>query len=325
MIRKARSKPIKLLKLEVLLERMVPNHTKKQQIVGDFVKVNAGFKGEMSLDFHLTDLLNDHYDIFQDLRLPRDKNKDLFFQIDSLIVHSRFCVLLEVKNLIGNLYFDHQFDQIIRTRDGVDETFPDPINQVELQAKYFAEWLAAHKLPSVPLYTLVVITNQKSYIRTSSKYGKKAQKIIRGNNLAKKINNYEKLHEEALLLNKERNKLSSLLNKQHTPHNPDILKSYHINTGDILTGVSCPSCNTIPMVRIKRNWFCKHCSTKSMNAHVKALQDYALLFDPIAKNKDIREFLHIESRSSAKKLLSAMNLTPTGLRKSATYTLPIPK
>jgi hypothetical protein len=325
LIAKKRTKPLKLMKLEVLNERIVQNHSKMQFIESDFAKYNAGFKGEMSLDFYLKDLNEDDYHIFHDLRLPQSSNEQFYFQIDTLIVHSQFCVLIEVKNLIGNLYFDHQFDQIIRTRDGVDETFSDPINQVELQKVQFAKWLRLNKFPEIPLHTLVAITNPKSYIRISPKYGKKSQKIIRGNTLVNKIYGYVSTQQENVLLKKDLKRLTKYLIREDTPHNPDILKNYNIKREEILTGVFCPKCNTPPMIRIKRTWVCLNCSEESNDAHEKALQDYALLFNPQVKNRDIRDFLNIESRSSVKKLLHSMNLKPIGSRKAAIYTLPLPK
>jgi ribosomal protein L37AE/L43A len=311
--------------MDVLIKRITENHFKKQLIERDFAKINAGFKGEVSLDYHLTDLLGGDYQIFHDLRLPKYKDKDLYFQIDTLVVHSQFCVLIEVKNLIGNLYFDHQYDQIIRTRDGIDETFSDPINQVELHKDHFENWLKINKISIVPIHTLVVITNPKSYIRISPKYGKKSNKIIRGNDLSKMVKGYVCINKESILLKKELKKLSSLLIKQHTHYNPNILKQYDINQSEIITGVSCPNCKKIPMIRIKRSWLCSFCAYKSNKAHLKALQDYALLFSTHAKNKDIRNFLHIESQSTTNKLLHSMNLKPTGSRKAAIYKLPLPK
>jgi ribosomal protein L37AE/L43A len=325
LIKKVRTKPINLIKMELLLERIIENHTKKPMIERDIAKTNAGFKGEMSLDYHLTDLLEGSFQIFHDLRLPKNKDKNLYFQIDTLIVHSQFCALIEVKNLIGNLYFDHQYDQIIRTRDGIDETFSDPINQVELQKEHFSDWLSINKIPNIPLHTFVVITNPKSYIRISPKYGKKSNKIIRGNDLSKKVKGYVDMNKGTVLLKKELKKLASLLNKQHTQYNPNILKRYDINPDEIITGVSCPKCKRMPMIRIKRSWLCSYCANHSNKAHIKAVQDYALLFSPYAKNKDLRKFLHIESQSAIKKLLYSMNLKPTGSRKSAIYTLPLPK
>ncbi|KZE64886.1 hypothetical protein AWM68_09565 [Fictibacillus phosphorivorans] len=326
MIKKARTKPLKLLKYEVLLERIIPNHTQKPIIESSHRKYLAGYKGELTLDYFLTDLARDDYHIFHDLRIPRSENNQLYFQLDALVIHSKFCIIIEVKNLIGNLYFDHQYDQIIRSREGIDETFPDPVNQAELQKNHFCNWLLKHKFPVIPLHTLVVITNPKSYIRISPKYGNRAQKIIRGRTLANKIKEFRSIESENILQKKDIKRLSSMLLKEHTQHNPDILKMFNIHHNDILTGVFCPNCiQGAVLIRIKRNWLCASCSKTYMHAHKKAIIDYALLFSPTVKNKDLRSFLHMESQTSVKKLLYSMNLKPTGARKAATYTIPLPE
>lgn len=325
MIKKPRTKPLKLLKFEVLLERILPSHTQKQLIETNYRKYLAGFRGELTLDYFLSELPHDDYHIFHDLRIPRYDNNQLYFQLDALILHPRFCIIIEVKNLIGNLYFDHQYDQIVRTREGIDETFPDPINQVEIQKKHLSKWLFRHKFPLMPIHTLVVITNPKSYIRISPKYGSNAKKIIRGRTLPNKIKEIEKLESEVILQKRDIKRISSLLLREHTSHNPDILKLFNIYHHEILTGVFCPNCTQVALIRIKRNWLCTRCSKTYMDAHKKAIIDYALLFSPVVKNKDLRSFLHMESQSSVKKLLYSMKLKPTGSRKAATYTIPLPK
>ncbi|MFG6495849.1 nuclease-related domain-containing protein [Fictibacillus sp. UD] len=325
MIKKARTKPLKLLKYEVLMERIIPNHTQKQLIESSHRKYLAGYKGELTLDYFLSELSEDDYHIYHDLRIPRNDNNQLYFQLDALIIHSKFCIIIEVKNLIGNLYFDHQYDQIVRSREGIDETFADPVNQVEIQKNHFSNWLLRHKFPVIPIHTLVVITNPKSYIRISPKYGKNAQKIIRGRTLSNKIKEFGNIENEVIFQKRDMKKLSSLLLKEHTQHNPDILKMYNIHRDEILSGVFCPNCIQVALIRIKRNWLCTRCSKTYMYAHKKAIIDYALLFSPVVKNKDIRSFLHMKSQSSVKKLLYSMKLKPTGLRKAATYTIPLPK
>ncbi|MBD7965286.1 nuclease-related domain-containing protein [Fictibacillus norfolkensis] len=325
MIKKTRTKPLKLLKFEVLLERILPSHSQIQNIESNYRKYLAGFRGELTLDYYLSELQKDNYHIFHDLRIPRYDNNQLFFQLDALILHPRFCIIIEVKNLIGNLYFDHQYDQIVRTREGLDETFPDPVNQVGIQKKHLSHWLFRHKCPLIPIHTLVVITNPKSYIRISPKYGSNAQKIIRGRTLPSKIKEIEKLESEVILQKRDIKRISSLLLKEHTSHNPDILKLFNIHRNEILTGVFCPNCTQITLIRIKRNWLCTRCSKTYMDAHKKAIIDYALLFSPVVKNKDVRLFLHMQSQSSVKKLLYSMKLKPTGSRKAATYTIPLPK
>ncbi|MDM5318035.1 nuclease-related domain-containing protein [Fictibacillus sp. b24] len=325
MIIKNRSKSLKLLKLEVLLERTSLSHKRRQDFEAEYAKNFAGYKGEASLDYYLNGLVGKDYHIFHDIRLPRDEHHKYFFQIDCLVVHPNFFVLLEVKNLIGNLYFDHQFDQIIRTKDGVDDTFSDPVNQVELQKLHFSKWLVQYKFPKVPIQTFVVVTNPKSFIRISPKYGTKANKIIRGNELAKKLNEYSNHSADFTLFKKDVKKLSKQIMKDHTPNNVDILKSFKIQKNEIITGVECPLCKKFAMIRTHGNWFCTSCQNKSKGAHIKAIQDYALLFGETAKNKELREFLHIDSRTSLKKLMISMDIPPIGTTKAATYTLPLPK
>lgn len=325
MIKKQRTKPLKLLKIEMILQRLLLNHDKRNDLVSEYAKLNAGFKGEESLDYYLADLKDKSFSIFHDLRLPRDKDRKYYFQIDCLVIHPRFCVLLEVKNLIGDLYFDHQYDQIKRSRNGIEETFSDPVNQVEIQKDYLSNWLKANNFPALPLKTLVVITNPKSYITISPKYGRNAQKIIRGKYLVSKIMEFLHINNGIELSNNEIRKLSSNLLRQHTELNSDILKRYKIQPEDIKTGVACPKCGDIPMIRKYGYWFCSNCSIKSKDAHIQAIKEYSLLFKQVVKNKEIREFLHVKSSTSMKKLLISMKILPKGNTKSAIYKLPLPK
>ncbi len=308
--------------MDAILQRLVHNHLKHGELQIEFARHSAGYRGEVALDYFLYDLDENSYLIFHDLRLPRDKEKKYYFQIDCLILHSSFGVLLEVKNLSGDLYFDHHFDQMKRTKNGVAETFPDPVNQVQQQKIYLESWLKRNQLPKIPLYSLVVLTNPKSFITLSPHYGKKAVHIIRAKSLANKIQEFSTLHQE-ILTKKDLSKLATKLFKQHDKLNPDLLRTYNIKETDIITGVFCPSCNHVPMQRERSTWVCTKCNVKSKDAHIRAIQNYALIFDQPVKNKTLRRFLHIDSTTCMKNLLKSMKLPPSGPTNSATYQLPI--
>lgn len=263
------------------------NFPKKPDILSDRAKFNAGFNGEKSLDYHLTDLPQENYYIFHDLRLPRDKTKNLYFQLDSLIITPHYCLIIEVKNLIGNLYFDHQFNQVIRTRNGIEEAFPDPIIQVEYQASCFKEWLSSHKIAGIPIFYLVVITNIHSVIKISPSYKKSLNKIVRGKDLIRTIHRLTKNYTHRYLSQKDIKKLSKLLIKNHKQINIDILKQYEIRKEDIATGVICPYCGKLPLKREMRHWLCLACSNKNAEAHIKAIYDYALLINSQVKNEEL--------------------------------------
>ncbi|MBN3555427.1 NERD domain-containing protein [Fictibacillus nanhaiensis] len=324
MIKKPRTKPLKLLKLDSIIQRLIPSHPKYGELKTEFAKYAAGYRGEVALYYYLHDLDEHSYLIFHDLRLPRDKEKKYYFQIDCLILHSSFVVLLEVKNLSGDLYFDHHFDQMKRTKNGVDETFPDPVNQVQQQKIYLENWLKRSQFPKIPLHSLVVLTNPKSFITLSPHYGKKTAHIIRAKGLANKIQDISTSHQE-ILSKKDLAKMTTKLLKQHEKHNPDLLKTYNIHEADIITGVFCQGCNHIPMRRERSTWVCSMCNGKSKGAHIRAIHDYALIFNEPVKNKILRRFLHIDSSTCMKNLLKSMKLTPSGPTNSATYQLPFPE
>ncbi|WP_188402472.1 hypothetical protein [Fictibacillus barbaricus] len=85
----------------------------------------------------------------------------------------------------------------------------------------------------------------------------------------------------------------------------------HLHSADIQTGVIYPFCDHLPMIRKRGTWFCTSCFKKSKEAHVKAIQDYALLFDVKVKNRDLRKFLHLDSSTTMKKILKSMDIKPT--------------
>ena len=77
----------------------------------------------------------------------------------------------------------------------------------------------------------------------------------------------------------------------------------------------------LPMTRKWGMWVCGSCSFTSRDAHLMALRDYALLIKPTITNRELREFLQLESASVAVKLLSRLNLPYTGSTKDRVYHL----
>ncbi|WP_053071310.1 nuclease-related domain-containing protein [Cytobacillus firmus] len=83
MIVRSKTKPLQLHQLEALLNRIPDNHSKRRFIEEDYAKQKAGYKGERSLEYHLSYLPKKDYYIFHDLRLYAGKH---YFQIDILIL-----------------------------------------------------------------------------------------------------------------------------------------------------------------------------------------------------------------------------------------------
>ena len=91
-------------------------------------------------DYHIAQIpLKDHV-IFQDLRLPL--LKESFFQIDILLLSPQYFIVLEAKNIAGNIYIDQ--NQLLRTLDEKVDCYPNPIQQVENQQYNLGELSKSH-------------------------------------------------------------------------------------------------------------------------------------------------------------------------------------
>ncbi|WP_246941398.1 nuclease-related domain-containing protein [Bacillus pinisoli] len=318
MLLKERQISIRIRKLEALLRRLPKTHPTYSDLEVELAKNLAGYRGEQSMNYYYSYLMDNKYCIFHDLRLFDQQH---YFQMDTLLLCPSFILIVEVKNFIGTLFFDSNFKQLIRTHNGKEEAFPNPLIQAKNHQRKLSDWLEVNKLPSLPIESLVVISNPQAIIRTSPNYKEAFQKVTTSQNFLDKLVLIEATYKTERLTGKEIKKISKMLLSKHAEGNPDLLRQFSINKDDLLLGVYCPSCSRIPMNRIETKWFCTFCNAYSSDAHIHSLSDYLLLFETTITNRKLREFLRIESRNIATYLLSSMNLPTTGKGKGTTYHL----
>ncbi|MEH7225097.1 nuclease-related domain-containing protein [Bacillus sp. JJ1566] len=317
MIRKFRTIPIEILILAALIRRLKPDHPKIPQIQVELAKRKKGYRGELSLNYYLDLIDTPEYLILHDIRLSDGKS---CFQIDTLIITPHFFLILEIKNISGTLYFEDESNQMIRTLNNEEEGMSNPILQAKRHSRQLTNWLKQRKLPILPIESLVIISDPKTIIKASRP--SIFTKVMHSANLPFTFEKMEKRHTKEMLTMKEMRKIAATIEKQHRPRELDLLKSFQILQSDIRSGVCCPKCFTLSMVRKKGFWYCPKCHEKCANAHVEALKDYSMLINPTVTNQQVREFLQISSRKVARNILEAMNLPTEGTTKSKIYHLP---
>lgn len=311
---------MKIQKLEALLRRLPEQFPKTKQIEDELAKCLAGYRGEQSLDYHLSFLEEKKYLILHDLRLADEENR--YFQLDTLIISSRFFLILEVKNISGTLFFDQSFNQLIRSVNGKEEAFRDPILQVNRQQQQLEAWLLKNKLPLMPILTLIVISNPTTIIKTETQHKQIPEKVIHAEKLVYKIELFNQFYKRDIVSPTELKRISRLLLKQHEPANQNILTLFQIEPSEIQTGVHCPKCFALPMSRHWGKWMCPQCYFTAKDAHIPTLNDYALLFGTTITNNQMKEFLQMPSISGTSKMLSKLNLQYKGDFRHRKYTLP---
>ncbi len=267
--------------------------------------MEAGYKGEKSIEFSLNYVQGEHF-ILHDLRLYDGQH---FFQIDTLLLTAHLLLVIEVKNYAGVLTFDRRFNQLIRMKNGIEEGFPDPIDQVDRQVELLKKWMKQNVGQYIPIEGFVVFANERAVIKTFDKHDEIIkEKVARKHSLPAFIKafavKYPKQYVEIAYLKR----IALKLLDQHVELNTDLISQYDVKRSDILTGVQCPQCHTLPMKRLHGKWHCPSCSTNCRVSHHQALQDYAHLISPSISNQQAREFLHIDSRHVMKRLLKQYSL-----------------
>ncbi len=223
--------------------------------------------------------------MLHDLRLSHGQH---IFQLDTLLLSTSFILILEVKNIVGTLFFDTDFHQLIRTQDDQEEAFPDPHLQIRRQQQQLKMWLTKHKLPDIPIESLVVIGNSQSIVRTTS--NRILPRVIRRESIPFKIKELEKNYRINRHSDKDIKRAIRLLKRMHTPQERSVLTQFQLTIEEIKRGVLCPRCNYLPLRRIPAMWHCLACNQKTRTAHIDALKDYSLLISETITSAEARAF-----------------------------------
>jgi hypothetical protein len=317
LIGKLRSIPLKILILRALLRRLPKNYPKRLQITEELSRREAGYQSEEYLDTLIEQLLGSKFIIFHDLNFTDGKST---YQIDNLLISPELALIIEVKNMTGELTFDSINDQFYQKIGDKIKGYPDPVTQVQRHQSYIKKLLSDNNFPPVPIDYLIVINNPYAVLTFKGTPPEVRSRICKSHSFHKRVPLIENTHTEKIFTKKDLRKLSKLLLKLNTPPTNSILEKYEIRVTDLLTGVQCPYCfHHLPMIRDKQQWFCPTCKKYSYDAHILSLQDYFLLFNMKITNHQFRIFAHISSPDTSKRLLNTINLTMTGKNKGRTY------
>ncbi|RFB15023.1 NERD domain-containing protein [Bacillus sp. HNG] len=304
-------------KLKAMRIRISKSHP-KYELVEEHLRIRmSGYKGEKSLDYYLKFLPEKRYRILNGLRLP-DKSTNTHFEIDTLLLSNSLMLDIDAKNHKGEIYFDHQFNQMFQTYDNIKKTYACPTTQLHRHQLQLRRLLQAYKFPIIPVESLVVFTNLSTTL-TSSPNHPYAHKIIHSAGLLSKIEQFEKDHRKIILENKHIQRLTKLLLQLDTPFDGNILERFGINKSELLKGVHCPVCETLPMERTPRKWKCNNCGHSSYDAYLDSISHYFLLKGNTITNEKLRDFLLLPSRHAARNILRSWNLQREGKTKGSVY------
>ena len=162
--------------------------------------------------------------------------------------------------------------------------------------------------------------NPTCIIHPNPHYSAVAKKVIRPATIRQRFGAVHHSYQKELIEKKGMQELSRLLIGMHIPADPDVIRHFQIEEGEISSGIYCDQCNTLSVTKRQRVWECTKCNSWSKKAHIQALIDFQLLIGPTITRKQCSSFLHLSSSISSK-LLRSLNLNFLGEGKNRIYKL----
>lgn len=311
MIVKPFEKPKIIKGLEAMKKRLPVHHEKYAKIVDELSMHEAGNFGERHvLSLLSTKPLPENTLILHNVAFTTKVD----VQIDVLLLTPSWCLIIEVKNIKGTLYFKTNPRQLIRINDnGTENILGMPESQIDKYC-FGLKTIFQENGIQLPIYRVIHFPFNNANIK---KMPETAPLLI-----GYELQNYIwTLPKQEKHINPK--KVAQLLMKHQTETDDrfPLCTHYQIDAKSIRIGVECPHCETIPMTRIQRTWQCPSCGKNSMVAHQKALEDYYMLINKIISPREAVNFLNLSNRYVAKRILKQNSIKTTGSTHQRKYHL----
>lgn len=302
--------------LKMLQIRLMENDELKANVEGKVHEMWAGMAGEQRLE-----------EIFNKYTLPFryevlfnvNFTSHAYFQIDCLLVTSKFLLILESKNISGQLSFEENPDRLVRVRDnGTVDVFESPEVQVTRNKWLLKEWLLARGF-DIPVHGAIVwTTSSPSNVIKSSK----SIQSLFVKSVPTYVLKFWESFNQMVMEDSELDLLIEMIRSESKAREYvlfPIAPRWNISATQLLFGIRCLKCNRIGMARYHRGWICKRCGSYDKDAHKVAIQEWFVLLKETMSNRECREFLQIEDRYLAKRLLKSCDVIEIGTTKGTIY------
>ncbi|MFF2753429.1 nuclease-related domain-containing protein [Psychrobacillus sp. NPDC058041] len=309
MIAKKYSASLYVKALHSLHKRMSRNHPKYSMIKDEYYQKLAGDIGEEVVMKMMEQLkLPYKFYVFHNLSLYAES----LFQVDILLVTQYYALVLEVKNIKGEITFtDQQMQRKLDTNE--THSFESPVLQLE-EYVYQLNLLFKAIGFNLPIYSAIVFAFPTSYIKVPP-----ANKTIL---FRRGIKPYiRNIKADSPYINEiQLDSLKNYLLNANTDFQPFPLTEYYgIDPDAILKGVECNQCGLIGMKKLPHNWFCPRCKIYHRKAHEQTLDEYFLIYKSTMSNIECQHFLKLNNKHEATRILKNSMLIKTGQSRNTKY------
>lgn len=232
-------------------------------------------------------------------------------QIDGFLLTKSVAVIIESKNISGELHFDNSTGEFYRIdRNGVKKVLDNPAVQVEKHIRFMRSWFKMHHI-NLAVDGLLVFTAKECELKTlpqNIRTCKLHQMMEQVFLLLKEYN--PPVYSQTSLIN-----IKNLILASQTPYLiKPIMLQYSIKPEQLARGIYCSKCGEFTVKRAFRTWCCQLCGTLDNEAALEAVLEYFAFFGRQATNQEVRDFTGIDDRHTMKRLLTNARIEARGHR-----------
>ncbi|QHJ72203.1 nuclease-related domain-containing protein [Planococcus halotolerans] len=304
----------KTLAIECLLKRISSNHKQPEYLENQLHRATAGISGEGKMVKKFREFSYDgNYLPLWNLNMGLG---EWAVQIDGLLLTDRCAIVMDSKNVSGEIHYDPLNEEYYRKTipGGEILTMENPVFQLNKHIHFMRKWFSLHKI-NLPVTGLIVYTANNCVFHTKPSDALICKTYQMNQYL------YQILRDNPLTaVSRPLMDIGKLIAANQVPFKLSPLSEfYKINLRDVKTGVYCNKCSSHGMQRVKKSWICAACGNKDAAADRLAVQEYFSLIDRELTNRKFREFSGIENSDSARRVLAKYDLEITGDRKTRVY------
>ncbi|RLQ91408.1 NERD domain-containing protein [Planomicrobium sp. Y74] len=304
----------KTLAIECLLKRIPPSHKQREYLENQLHRATAGIRGEGKMVKKFKEFSYEgNYLPVWDLNM---KLGEWAVQIDGLLLTERCAIVMDSKNVSGEIHYDPLNEEYYRKTmpDGEILTLENPMFQLKKHIHFIRKWFRLHNI-NLPVTGLIVYTANSCVFHTKPSDALVCKTYQMNQYL------YQILRDNPLTaVSRPLMDIGKLIAANQVPFKLSPLSEfYKIDLRDVKTGVYCNKCCSHGMRRIKKSWICAACGNKDAAADRLAVQEYFSLIDRELTNRKFREFSGIVEPAAVWRILAKYDLEVTGERKTRVY------
>lgn len=302
--------------LELLLHRLPQDHPQRKYMEAEFHRKSAGRRGEERLAHKMREIqLDEEHHYLRNICLAAG---DWKVQMDGILLTRRGALIIESKNISGELHFQEGTGEFFRIdSSGVKTVMDDPTVQLNKNIRFLTNFFRLHRI-RLPIAGLVVFTSKQCEFISKPRTHTVCKTYQLTDRLFGTLQTFPQNTSRLSI-----SKIIKLFQKHHAPYERiPLCEQYHIDPADLVTGVFCVGCKQHTVISKRTiGWLCSGCQLRGDGAIYLALQEYFSLINRQLSNPQLRAFCNIESRYTASRILASFDLAVTGNGRSRYYEL----